>query len=372
MTGVSRATRCAVLLAAVGRAVARKSDSALQCMDGSGNPVDYWYILKHPNGFEYSYADNKKTDLSTPSGGLDADTSPLSKTLKQAYESGVAYAMWNDEDPDDKSVSALSAHAKGVIAFLQDGGFWLTHSEPKFPPPVSEGFSWQTASEKYGQSFLCLTVGLDALETVGKVMATNWPHVYDSNTPSFASKVSNFASWISNKHQRSAPDTQDTTVETVGGKSFRVFGKNKAFNSDLYSDLVAANLGQALYTETWQNGRGDLPASCGKTDVLSIDGLSVGGETWKNSQDHSKWAVTDDGKTVCFGDVNRQSGQFKRGGGTICSEVDLAKVLRGAITSSQSCSDAGVIVAERRRGGRGGPLRPRGASPALSTVLVLS
>lgn len=36
--------------------------------------------------------------------------------------------------------------------------------------------------------------------------------------------------------------------------------------------------------------------------------------------DHSKWGVALSKEVVCFGDINRMTSQYKRGGGTTCFE----------------------------------------------------
>merc|ERR1711924_180479 len=85
-------------------------------------------------------------------------------------------------------------------------------------------------------------------------------------------------------------------------------------------------MGGALRVETWQNGATDLkmPTFCTPDydyDVQNVSMVSMpDGVSWKETQDHSKWGVTDSSskRTACVGDINRQYSQESRGGGAVC------------------------------------------------------
>jgi len=333
------------------------------CLDPNGSPVDYWYIFKYPGGLEYAYADAAEKTIKDTSGHtLDEASSPLSQTLSQVYHASqsTAHAFWNDEHPGANTVDSPWAHAKGAVAFDAQGGFWLTHSVPKFPNTVTHGLAhaWDDASAKYGQVFLCITVGVAALQQIGEAMLVNRVSVYDATASAPASiAVPNFQQWAnpqsSGHHgaQWSAESSKVLTVQSAGGTPFVVFAKSAHFGKDLYDSLVAPTLQVSLITETWMNGRGNLPSTCDSTyQVLNSKSVQIGGRSWLDSTDHSKWAVTHDGTILCVGDINRQSGQFARGGGTVCiKDSKLGFQLKGAVQSGQNCDGSVAQVAHNLR-----------------------
>jgi hypothetical protein len=81
----------------------------------------------------------------------------------------IFYAFYNDEHPNG-TVSFTRGHTKGVLAFDGNSGFWLIHSVPHFPPPVSEGFSYPHSGRMYGQSALCVQLSASDLNELGKVV----------------------------------------------------------------------------------------------------------------------------------------------------------------------------------------------------------
>ena len=135
----------------------------------------------------YAYGDiNNPTVTWT---GLRLDTNlngALGSTLGQIYSnpSSGAYVMYNgsvipsledifltctpltDQPPGVSSDPSSSyAHSKGVAAWDSNQGFWLVHSIPKFPPPATSTYAMSDNAYVYGQSFICLTLGMYFAET---------------------------------------------------------------------------------------------------------------------------------------------------------------------------------------------------------------
>lgn len=49
----------------------------------------------------------------------------------------------------------------------KEGGVWLVHSVPHFPPHPFERYSYPNTGTPFGQSFLCLSLNLKNLNKVG-------------------------------------------------------------------------------------------------------------------------------------------------------------------------------------------------------------
>jgi len=293
------------------------------CLDENGDAVDWWIALKHPNGGIYSYLDSNAPtvfkrslyDLTSAKGGAVTDT------VKQLYAatSSDGVAVYNDDDDVGHTLKS-HAHAKGVIVFNAQGGFWMIHSLPRWPKRRSTGYDGLPDST-YGQSFMCLSLDAKTFDDVGKLIATNWVQLYDTNLPaSLARTLPNFANAVNGS--KSGQLTENLFISTATTK-FQAFAKDQHWDQNLYGDFVAVTLKSDLVAETWQNGVGSMPSNCSSTySVKNVATIKTPeGDSWGIHQDHSKWAITQDSKTVfwsCVGDINRQLSQAGRGGGTVC------------------------------------------------------
>jgi deoxyribonuclease-2 len=69
---------------------------------------------------------------------------------------------------------------------------------------------------------------------------------------------------------------------------------------------------------------------------------------WTEAEDHSKWALLEQ-KYSCFGDMNRMTSQWKRGGAFYCLE-DLS--LHAALKKLISVTDECPINSNNESGGK--------------------
>jgi len=311
--------------------------AALSCMGDDGKAVDHFTMFKEPNSGNYllSIEDSgliqSKHDISNATGSLG-------NTLLQLYngdKKDIGFAMYNDQGPDGQQHASPHAHAKGVLAFNDEGGFWIIHSVPKFAPFYKDGYDGCCSTGlKFGQSFRCLTLSVVEINRIGRLEQIEWSYVHDSNLPSsLEDVVPDFANWIDGGRDKENM-TAIEVVKTRGGDAFTVFAKSGLAgddDNDLYEEEVADHFSTNLAVESWQNGRGSMSSSCKSDgfawDVMNGDTLDfadVSGPAWTINQDHSKWAIAqNDGKApkspiVCVGGINRQTSQESRGGGTAC------------------------------------------------------
>ena len=115
------------------------------------------------------------------------------------------------------------------------------------------------------------------------------------------------------------------SLSSSAGNKFTSFAKNANWNQDLYESYIAPYYNTPLQAETWMNGANPLPSFCTPTysyEVENVVNATLGGITWPETKDHSKWCVSvGSAKTVsCIGDINRQQSQEQKAGGTCCTE----------------------------------------------------
>lgn len=316
---------------------------AFSCLDASGNAAEYWAALKGNHGDDTFFHDANTGGSFVPAEPMSGNGSAIIKTVNQFYGSlgaSYAYAMYND-DPTG-SASSSRAHSKGVLLFDDTKGFWLVHSFPKWPGSVEDGYAG-LSSTTYGQSFLCVTFELSVLEKIASIQLMQWPEVYSSGvSDDLAGKLPNFASWIG--RGKSTLDSASTPLRSYSGLSFTHYGKSKACACDLYEDIVAPGVGSGLLVESWQRQE-KMPNFCTPSFKYSVQNVSLvtmsNGRSWKETQDHSKWAISSSGDyTACIGDINRMYSQEKRGGGTLCYQNrDLWSAFNSIVTSAYRCED---------------------------------
>ncbi|KAJ6217649.1 hypothetical protein RDWZM_008806 [Blomia tropicalis] len=316
------------------------------CVDESGDAVDWYIVYKFPylshshsklfGGYRYATLTSKSPvgwQLSSHNI-TDHKNSIFAKTLSPVYSSkSVSSVFYNDQPPDDKSVSSHYAHSKGMLASDEHQGFWLIHTVPHFAPSHGS-YSYVASGGRYGQVAMCISLSIEELtKVVDKNFLTAQPYVYHLH---IASKTNNFGKALQKLKDEEWIKTNkyvDINLTSLGGVNFRSFYKSPGDHIDLYAGIVATSVNSPLLVETWRrNPGGVLESECShpKTKVENVEEIKL---SFKNSKevgnfsykdDHSKWAISGtkaSSKLVCLGDINRMHSQFKRGGGTTCLSI---------------------------------------------------
>uniref|UniRef100_K1QD32 Plancitoxin-1 n=1 Tax=Magallana gigas TaxID=29159 RepID=K1QD32_MAGGI len=131
-----------------------------------------------------------------------------------------------------------------------------------------------------------------------KIFNLTKPIFYDGSKPllqKFTTKMN---------HHRNGPNGPIVTeFITSKGQSFRGYAKSASFGKDLYHSLVAKNLKDNLFVETWHP---NLTTNCSMYKVYDVKEVSFEDKYWfKSTIDHAKWAVTEKKDWACIGDINR-------------------------------------------------------------------
>ena len=110
---------------------------AVKCLNESGDPVNWWSAISQGSGsMSYYYidadsadsADSASSSFTLSSYDVGSSTGgAIMNTMNLLYEDSgdIAYALYNDEPPPDKTESSTYAHAKGVMMADDEGGYWL-------------------------------------------------------------------------------------------------------------------------------------------------------------------------------------------------------------------------------------------------------
>lgn len=321
---------------------------SFNCKSISGDPVDWFMMYKVPHatremrkktsGKEFYYLDANNATWSFMNVDIqEPDKNPLYYTLQQIYQKKPEeYGMYNDEPPQssvsmDTKQWASGGHMKGAFAFDKNSGFWLILSVPNFPAPQKQKYSYNNKQISKAQSILCISLDRKYMKEMEKIFNLTKPIFYDGSKP----LLQKFTTEMN--HQSSGPNGPIVTdFITRKGQSFRGYAKSASFGKDLYHSLVAVNLKDNLFVETWHP---NLTTDCSMYKVYDVTKVAFEDGYWfKSTIDHAKWAVTEKEEWACIGDINRSMSQFKRGGGTMCiHHAVVAKQFRKIVKEKEEC-----------------------------------
>jgi hypothetical protein len=310
----------------------------LTCKNDSNMDADFWFLLKGPKGTAYMYADGD--GRLTPSSGDLNRTGALNYTVSQLWNASTDYILFNDE-PVGVVANSSTGHTKGIWMWNMDSGLGviLTHSVPLYPAgpshvPFYTGLGHNAYT--YAQHMACFSTTVSDMNRLAVLGQLTVAGIYDTRISSGSpSGLVAFGTGVVNP-----AGVCNVTIFILGnGTIVRYFAKSSQWNNELYAMCIAPHLASALVTETWIRGSATGPY-CGSYPVLDVSLVNFSvGFAWKETQDHSKWAIGLDGGWICPSDINRMTTQYARGGSAFCFKNPiLMQMLYDAIVSTDTCA----------------------------------
>ncbi|CAL5225124.1 g7902 [Coccomyxa viridis] len=256
-----------------------------------------------------------------------------------------------------------------MLAFDREGGLWLTHSTPEFPNAPSRPYagiggcsasgdcSAQHGQLRFGQSFMCVSLGLDVLDGLASAIKTaapviaSWRLISGIEMPGIRALVN---AWES-RAVRVVRKVSWRSFASVDGQGFLYTVKSPTPHGQatyLYEEVLEPLLGDSLLVQSWSNVESECSRDGTAVTMTVAEMAFPEGTSWRAGfSDHSKWAVTghSDIAMVCMADLNRDGldpewsegpdrPQSLRGGGATCLQhPTLWAAMRGAIASTQPC-----------------------------------
>jgi hypothetical protein len=186
-------------------------------------------------------------------------------------------------------------HCKGILAWNDTHLSWLVHSVPHFPKEFSGNIisEIEKSEHMYGQSFFYIERECDSsfLEKVIHQVYNMEAHIYLKKC-----ELSHYK--------------KEDLLELSFSDDIIHVSKSPRYEIDIYSEYLAKKEVSLWYVETWKRGL-HIKTEC--SNVVEIKKICWKNISYKQSQDHSKWAACK--SHYYIGDLNRMTSQFHRGGG---------------------------------------------------------
>lgn len=229
-------------------------------------------------------------------------------------KSWTNWQVYNDETGHIGNHHIKKGHCKGIIAWNKERISWLCHSVPNFPRQFSgNSISEIEKSELiYGQSFQYIEVNY-TVELISRIL--HQVQIMEAHIFIEKNSINNKLFLLKSK-TISKLDLTDTITHIA---------KSPHYHIDIYSEVLAIHYPCNWYVESWIRGH-HIPDSIKETLIKDIKHIQFEDITYKESQDHSKWATSKTDKYYWVGDLNRMTSQYMRGGGGfVCEDADVAR-----------------------------------------------
>ncbi|XP_076742559.1 deoxyribonuclease-2-alpha isoform X3 [Maylandia zebra] len=291
-------------------------EGAISCKNEDDEDVDWFILYKVKNGFNYVYTDSTNQNLRKTNKHVNNQAGVLANTLKPYFEkdtqsSDFGFIAYNDQPPNENSVSSTHGHSKGVVMIDEDNVVWLLHSTPRFPFSHESNNFYPKNGERNAQIFMCVTLKSTESAEIAQHLKDIKAYKFEEHNPV---KLTD-----SSPVPRARPYNKD--LRSAGNSLFKRFVKQTSATRDpKVGDLyvtIADTLNTNLYIQTWRSNPGE-PSVTGKNKLVTIMSVDTAAGKWNHGCDHSKWCVSETQDWMCVGDSNREPSQFERPGGALC------------------------------------------------------
>lgn len=280
------------------------------------------FALKFPNGLKgIEFVDDQIRSHENINTWISELYANANANANSAWKHWIIY---NDETGHLGDKHHRKGHCKGILAWSGTRISWLCHSIPNFP----RNFDGKSISdiEKgetiYGQSLQYIEIPFsdEVFEKIMNQLYIMDPHIFNE-------KISSILRISSSEKMHSE---EVSAICLSKSPSIIHLAKSPFCNIDIYSDYISKHFDKSgkWKVETWIRGHRIAKESDPIEDVTQ---LQFENTCYTETQDHSKWAVSEK-ELYAVGDLNRMTSQFHRGGGIfICSNAEIAKSLRSII-----------------------------------------
>jgi len=285
----------------------------MQCQNEFGLNVDWFIAIRiQGSGREYAILDSLRSQFR-----LSNEDEVLGRNFGLINPNSDSVIAWNDQPPEGTghTSSTTYAHSKGLMAVgaNDDIGMIISHSIPKYPQIDSDKIDpISPISSEYGQHAICITLKNNGKENALRI----WRNLIEGNPNIYFDTLQ--------KKGKEIKPSKETNLLKLELGPFTILTKPRYQVELVFEDILIPYWSNRIapmgfYLETW--GRPYLPSICNMpSQAINILRISILGFDWKNTQDHSKWALSNlaSSNLFCASDLNHQESQNKRGGNFFC------------------------------------------------------
>lgn len=302
------------------------------CKSPDGYDVPFYVIYSMSNFYNaYAYFDKDINEFRRYD--ISDNFPPLKIAEKLKDKHLYSFLVWNDSSitQERKSFSHM-AHSKGIVVVNQNESTVLVHSLPNFPFLNSNGSFVEKLPKNFGryvQTWLCMTFDLTNLRKYLSSLESIYLPAQAINLSTFTEPdIKNQLSKLyNNKKYKKDEIVVSLKIKNIGVQITLFIHPNNKLIDLPYNYLIPSYYRTNMMIGTWTRPSLMDNIFSEQFSVRNIIKYNVLGMTYANTQDHSKWAVSEKDICFCIADMNRTKSQLNRAGTFICIEDELLSMI---------------------------------------------